>query len=269
MPEDLKRDILGARRTILFVEGTASSLDLPLYSTLFPGLSVIPKRGCNDVKKAVKGLRESREHHRVEVFGLIDRDDRSADQIKELEADNVFALDVCSAEALYYSSDAIAAVANRQAESLGLVSDTMIDSAIQAGLSVLDENSLSERMAARRCERRVRNQIEALAPDWRKIMESGEQLQIPSTVESPYADELSRFRNLANAGDLYGLISRYPLRNSNVFDRIARALQCGNRANYERMVIARVRQDENLDCRLKQRITPLSKVLDAGLNHGS
>ena len=268
MPEDLKRDILGSRRTILFVEGTANSLDLPLYSTLFPGLTVIPKGSCNDVNKAVKGLRESREHHHVEAFGLVDRDDRSADKIKGLEADNVFALDVYSAEALYYCSDAIAAVANRQAESLGLVSGTMIDSAMQAGLSMLDENSLPERMAARRCERRVRNQLEVLAPDWRKIMESGEQLQIPSTVESPYADELSRFRNLANAGDLYGLISRYPLRQSNVFDRIARALQCGNRANYERMVIARIREDENLARRLKQQITPLSELLDAGPNRG-
>ena len=269
LPEDLKRDILGARRRILFVEGTPNSLDLPLYSTLFPGLAVIPKGSCTDVKRAVKGLRESRELHRVEAFGLIDRDDQIGDGIKELEADNLFALGVCSAEAIYYCSDAIAAVARRQAESLGHVSSTMIDSARQAALNVLNENCLPERMAARRCERRVQNQIKALAPDWRKIMESGVKLQIPSTVESPYADELRRFRNLASAGDLDGLISRYPLRVSNVFDRIAKTLQCGNRGNYERMVIARIREDENLACRLKQRVTPLSEVLDVGLDHGS
>ena len=179
----------------------------------------------------------------------------------------MFALDVYSAEALYYCSDAIAAVAYRQAESLDYEPETMIEAATQAGLEALKQSVLSERMAARRCERRVHNQIEALAPDWRKIMESGEQLQIPSGIESPYASELSWFRNLASAGDLDGLIARYPLRESDVFDKIAKALECGNRANYERMVIARVREDENLSRKLKQHIRPLSELLDAEPNH--
>ena len=44
--EFLKRDLLGARRKILFVEGTESSLDKPLYSLIFPMVSVIPKGNC-------------------------------------------------------------------------------------------------------------------------------------------------------------------------------------------------------------------------------
>ncbi len=39
--EDLKRDILGARRKLLFVEGEARSLDTPLYSAVFKDVSVI------------------------------------------------------------------------------------------------------------------------------------------------------------------------------------------------------------------------------------
>ena len=37
LPEDLKRALLGSRRRILFVEGTANSLDLPLYGALQGG----------------------------------------------------------------------------------------------------------------------------------------------------------------------------------------------------------------------------------------
>ena len=112
LPEELKLDILGARRRILFVEGTTNSLDLPLYSALFPGLSVVPKGSCAEVQKAVSGLRGSQDIHHVEAFGLIDKDDRPEDEINELAKDNVFALDVCSAEAIYYCSDAITAVAH-------------------------------------------------------------------------------------------------------------------------------------------------------------
>ena len=266
LPEDLKRDIWGARRRILFVEGVPNSLDLPLYSALFPELSVISKGSCSEVIKAVKGLRGSFDLHHVEAFGLIDKDDRLDNEVSEFVKESIFALDVCSVESLYYCSDAIKAVAHRQAESLGCESDEMVARATQNALEAIDkENGIRERTAAKRCERLVRNKVESLAPDWRTIMQSGEHQQIPSYVESPYAGELTRFKEMASAKDLDSLIARYPLRESNVFDKIAQALRCVNRADYERMVAARVREDETLACNLKQRLQPLSESLNAEL----
>lgn len=267
LPEDLKLDILGARRRVLFVEGTANSLDRPLYSTLFPDLSVISKESCNEVKRAVNGLRGSQGLHHVDAFGLIDRDNHLEEEIDKLAENNVFALDVCSAEALYYCSDAIAAVARRQAESLDRDCEEMIETATQSAIEVIKESGLSERMAAKRCERRVRNVVRSLAPNWREIKESGKQLHISSTIESPYAEELSRFQKFASAGQLDDLVARYPLKESNVFDKIAKALECSSKVNYERMVIARVREDENFARTLKQRIKPLSKLLDFEPKH--
>ena len=101
LPEDLKRAILGSRKRILFVEGDdESSLDLPLFNVLFPGISVVPKGSCADVMSAVNGVRGSVNLHRVEAFGLIDRDNRPADEIERLANIFVFALDVYSVEAL-------------------------------------------------------------------------------------------------------------------------------------------------------------------------
>ncbi len=76
LPEELRRDILGARRIILFVEGTPNGLDLPLYAALFPGLSVVPKGSCSDVQRAVKGLRSAQDLHHVSVIktnGTVER----------------------------------------------------------------------------------------------------------------------------------------------------------------------------------------------------
>ena len=264
LPEDLKRDILGARRRILFVEGTANSLDLPLYGVLFPELSVIPKGGCHSLIRAVNGLRESYNFHHVEVFGLIDRDDRPENEVAKLGKDNIFALDVCSVESLYYCSDAVTAVADRQAKSLGCESDEMVRMATEGALDAINNaDDLRERMAAKRCERLVRSEVESLVPDWRTIKQSGEHLQFPASVESPYSGELTRFKELESSEDLDGLIARYPLRESNVFDKITEALRCIDRADYERMVVARVREDEDLACKLKQRIQPLAELLDA------
>ena len=149
LPEELKQAILGSRKKILFVEGTPNSLDLPLYNALFPDISVIPRGNCADVQKAVKGLRESENLHHIEIFGLIDRDNRSDEEVREFAQKYIFALDVYSAEALYYCSDSIAAVAKQQAESLGRNAEVLISSAKDKALGALSENCLAERMAAR------------------------------------------------------------------------------------------------------------------------
>ena len=197
LPEDLKRDLLGSRWRILFVEGTANSLDLPLYGALFPELSVIPKGSCDEVIRAVKGLRGSYEHHHVEAIGLIDRDDRTEDEVSELAQDSVFALDMYSVESLYYCSDAVNAVARRQADSLGRKSDEMISTATQSALrAIADTGGLSARMAARRSERLVYNRFTARLPDWKEIKATGEQLTINNPIENPFQDELDLFNTL-------------------------------------------------------------------------
>ena len=121
LPENLKLEILGARKKILFVEGKPGGPDFSLYTALFPELSVVPKESCEEVQKAVLGWRGSQGIHpvHVEIFGLIDRDNRTEEDVEELAEKGVFALEVYSVEALYYCSDAIAAVAHRQADSLG------------------------------------------------------------------------------------------------------------------------------------------------------
>ena len=271
LPEDLKRDILGARRRILFVEGTTNSRDLSLYGALFPELSVIPKGSCNEVIRAVNGLRSSQEHHHVEAFGLIDRDDRERDETEKLAEGGVFALDVCSVESLYYCSDAIASVAHRQAESLGCDPHAMLEVATQSALeSIGADQDLHERMAARRSERLVHNRFTTHLPDWRNIKSAGEQLTISEPMENPYQGELNHFKGLVESGDLNGLnglIARYGpegLRESSVFERIVTTLGCRSQADYERMVVARVRDDANLTESLKRRIHPLAELLDGG-----
>ena len=261
LPEDLKRAILGSRKRILFVEGESNSLDLPFYSALFPDISVVPKGNCIDVQRAVSGLRGSQEFHHVEAFGLIDRDDRDEEEVKPL-ADGMFALDVYSVESLYYCSDAIAAVARRQAESLGRNADEMIRSAKQKALDALNQDGLAERMAARRCEGRVRNEILRQIPDWKCI--KAEPKKIDISVDSPYQDELARFKELVEKEKLDDLFARYPLRESGVFGAIAEALELKDKKKYEQTLVSRIRGDEGLAQGLKQRIGPLSEVLIAG-----
>lgn len=260
LPEDLKRAILGARKRILFVEGDAHSLDSTLYGVLFPSLSVIPLGSCREVLRAVKGLRETRSCHDTEAFGLIDRDNRTEADVANLAEQNVFALDAYSVEALYYSSDAIAAVARRQAELRDDDAETLVESAKARARETLRQQEIAERMAAYLCERRIRNDILSQIPTWKAIRDR-KCAPIRSDADSLYFDELSKFKNLVDS-DLDALIKRYPLRRSNVFNKIADSLKCPSRLDYESIVIAQARSDAEFSAKLKQYLGPLCRVLE-------
>ena len=260
LPEDLKRAILGSRKKILFVEGDSdNSLDSPLYTALFPDISIIPKGSCEEVQKAVLGLRGSPDIHDVEVFGLIDRDNRD-DEVEKLEKDGVFALKVYSAEALYYCSDAIAAVADEQAELRQEDTVKLIETAKKKTLDVLKEHA--EEMAAKRCIRKIQELTLSKMPHWKSIKDNPNQPFSISIDSQPYSEELNRFNKLVDEENLDQLIARYPVRQSCALEMIARSLKCTNKRDYEKIFINLIRHNDELAEKLKKRIGPLSEKLD-------
>ena len=261
VPEELRRTILGSRKRVLFVEGRSDSLDFSLYITLFPNLSVEPMGSCEEVQKAVLGLRESQDHHDVEAFGLIDRDNRFPEDVKELAEKHIFALETYSVEAFYYCSDAIAAIAHEQARLRGEDEHQLIESTKQKALNVLENHA--EEMASRMCERQIRKRALSKTPDWKSIMNNPIQAVCVPIDSQLYFKELNRFNELVNQGKLDQLIVRYPVHKSRTLEIIATSLKCENKNDYERVVLTHVQRNNELAEKFRKRIGPLSKkILD-------
>ena len=262
VPEDLRRAILGSRRKVLFFEGTETSLDLPIYNALFPDISVVASGTSTDVQRAVEGMLGSYDLHHVDAYGLIDSDGRPQEVLELLRDRGVFALDAFSVESLYYCSESLEAVSRRQAETLGRQAETMVQSALKAAFATLAKDELAERMAARRCEHVLRNQIISHAPDWKTIKnEALSDFKI--SVTSPFQQELARFRELLAAKDLDQLVARYPLRESGVFGEVAQALEFKKRELYEQALVTLVQSDPLLAENLRGHVGPLSLALGA------
>ena len=260
LPEDIKRAILGSRNRILFVEGKQESLDVRLYRALFPNASIIPVGGCDDVVKTVDGLRNSEDHHDVQAFGLIDGDNRNPEDHPKLVERGIYPLNSYSVESLYYCMAALNAVAHRQAESLGKNADEMADIANNAAIEALRQDGIAERMAARRSELKVRQAIQSQMPDWKSI-QNQESFTMTLTIGEWFAEELSRFKNLLADNDLENIIARYPVRESNVLDKITAALELKNTKAYQDTLLARVRTDSDLAARLRKYTGPLANEL--------
>ena len=107
LPEKLLFNILGSRKNILFVEGEEGSFDAQLYSILYPDFFIIPCGSCMQVIMRTKSFNSTQNIHNYSVYGLIDCDFRTEDEINKLEKDNIYTLKVAEVENLFIVEELI------------------------------------------------------------------------------------------------------------------------------------------------------------------
>jgi predicted ATPase len=262
IPEWLWVDVIGARRKILFIEGNdKTSLDQPLYSLLFPAVSVKALESCKDVMRAVEGLRAVADAHRTRAFGLIDHDGMSEEQMRRFEEGGIYPLPIFSVESLIYSSEAQSAVALLQAETLGVPQQELLDDAKRGAIDSLKSGGKKEHLASRLAERHMRDRLLSMIPTRQQLMDQ-EAADMDVTFRSPYPDELDRLSALIEADNLQAIVSRYPVRESGILNGIAKGLRFNSRDDYERAVLRRVRADSNLRNTLKMKLNNLAAQLE-------
>lgn len=268
LPEGLITDILGSRRRVLFTEGTTTSLDVPMYSVLFPKVSIRPKGSCKDVLHAVLGIRSTASLHHTEAFGLVDNDGMSEQAIMDSQLENIYPLPVFSVESLYYDADVLAAVATRQAQTYEVDEEKQADliasfvaNIIADGITAAAKQGTAEHLVGRLAERQMRDAFLAQMPK-REELVAVASLHVQINELSPYPTEFARFQAMLNAKDLYGIIARYPVRHSGILSAIAKALKFQGRADYEAAAIARISSDDALRDMLLMKLAPLSTVIN-------
>lgn len=252
IPEDLRRAILGSKPEILFIEGAATSPDCRIYAVLFPQFSVRPVDSCRDVIELVRGAKRLADYGWVSAQGLIDRDDRNDEQVQRLGEESIHALNVYSVESLLYSSAAIDAIAEMQANVHGAEAKTLRREAVYDALEHLRrEQNVRERLCALRSERKVRDAVLTRLPKATDLATVDGALlveNIPDILE----EERRRFAFLLGHNDFEGLVGRYKLSESQCFDRIAKILHFRGRKDYENAVVNLVQRDQALrDCLYK------------------
>ena len=119
LDDDIKSDIWGARRKLLYVEGKPSGSDERLYGALFPQVTVKAKGSCEGVIQAVRNARSAGPLHWVEVFGLIDGDTRDQQEIDSYKQEHIYTLPVRAVESLYFCEKMLEAVGRSKAELIG------------------------------------------------------------------------------------------------------------------------------------------------------
>lgn len=233
VPDDLKIDILGARNTVLFVEGETTSLDKPLYSIVFPGVSIIAKGSCRDVEQAVAGLSGANALHWVRAFGLVDGDRRSPEEITHLQAKGVFAVPAVSVEAIYYRGEIQARVTERQVEVDGGNAQERLAKAKDDALAAIAPHA--ERLARKAAEVAIRDLYLRQAPDKAAIAAKAKH-DVSIDMKDVVDIELGRLSQAMASGNLDAIIAGYAVRETPALSALATNLGFQNREQYEAAV---------------------------------
>lgn len=110
LPDELLIEVLGSRKPVVFVEGVNGSHDVSLYREILTDFLVMPRGSCDQVIQAVRALRSNSQLHNFQVYGLIDRDRRTSQEISALQSDKIFVLEVAEVENLFCVEEVLALV---------------------------------------------------------------------------------------------------------------------------------------------------------------
>lgn len=258
--ESIKRDLLGARRRMLFVEGTEASLDKALYGLIFPMVSVIPKGSCHDVERAVGGLRAGEGFHWLQAYGIVDGDGYGSDLIQEKRDKGVYALPVYSVEAIYFHPEIIQRIACRVAEISGAVAPQMAQAALTAGVSAIADHI--ERLSRKAAKKSIRKLIVEQLPNDDELLE-GDNITLQNDASSILNQRKQELDIAVSSGDWETILTKCPVRESNALASISKKLGFPNRQEYQKAVRHLLATDESALAATRRLFDNLHEQLNA------
>ena len=253
--EDLKTDVLGARRTVVFVEGERSSLDTPLYSLIFPCVSVIPRGTRKSVEDAVKSIRASNALHRVKAYGLVDSDGRNtAEDVSELREKGIYPIEVYSVESIYFDQRLQEEVTKRRTNLTGDDVSSRLEPASAAAINAIRNSA--DRLARLAAERKLREAILKHLPN-PKTSPLDQPIEIDIDAPGILQQERQALDELIDANDLGTITRQYPIRRTGALDYISKRLGFDNEKEYARAVLQLLKDDEDMLKHVRELIEPL------------
>ncbi len=114
LSDDIYLTIIGARKPVLFIEGDGvHSIDSKLYPLIFPQYTVKSLGSCNKVIEATRAFNDLRTFHKMDSYGIVDRDRRDDGEVKYLRTRKILVPNVAEIENILMLEEVIRTVATR------------------------------------------------------------------------------------------------------------------------------------------------------------
>lgn len=231
LPESLLLELMGNRRTIVFVEGEKGGKDHSIYQSVFRSYNIVPRSGCQKVIDSVKAMKVNQSFHYVNVFGIIDRDYRTEQEINGLKEIGVHTIDVAEIENILLNESTLRLVAENQ----HLNADDVVNKSVQIAKNLLSNDV--ERQASLRTCRILENRLSRI--DNKSVGLDAIKLTMEETLAKIDLDELfsesfDLYSKLAESDDLDDILKYF--NNKGLLSNICSTFELGKNG-YEKLVL--------------------------------
>lgn len=247
LPDEIFLQMMGSRRPILFTEGdTTHSIDMRLYSVVFPEFTVKPLGSCDKVIESTRTMQSLRAMHRIDSYGLVDRDRRSDQEVEYLRAKNILVPEVAEIENIFLSPGVIETMAEIQNRNPKKVLKAVRHEVLQKFEQMLEAQALQH--TRHRMKRDVERKIDA-----RFTCITALELHIKSLIKKlrprdTYDQLIAEFRKMARSGDYEGVLRVFNHKPMFTSSSVAKLLGFSNIDDYISGVISAMKhQDEKAE----------------------
>lgn len=237
-PESLLLELLGNRRTVVFVEGEKGGKDHAIYQSIYRNYHVVPRSGCQRVIESARALRLNASFNYINVFGIIDRDYRTDAEIEGLVKSSVYCIDVAEIENILLNEETLRLIAKNQR----LEPDDVIARATKMAMDLLKTEI--DRQASLRTYRVVENRLSQL--DTKPVGLEAIKMSIAHSMDSIdvdaiFTENLKHYTDLSNTGKLNEILKYY--NNKGLVPNISSIFELGKNG-YEKLVLRMLNSDE-------------------------
>ncbi|MCH5222298.1 MAG: DUF4435 domain-containing protein [Muribaculaceae bacterium] len=110
--QELYMSLVGTRKPVLFIEGDSSrSIDAKLYPLIFPDFTVQSLGSCNKVIEATRTFNDLSSFHKMDSFGIVDRDRRDNTEVAYLRRKKIMVPEVAEIENMLIIEDVVRVMA--------------------------------------------------------------------------------------------------------------------------------------------------------------
>lgn len=238
---ELYMTLAGARKPVLFIEGNSErSIDARLYPLIFPDFSVRSLGSCNKVIEATRTFNDLSAMHKLDSFGIVDRDRRDFHEVEYLRRKKIMVPEVAEIENLLIVED----VVREMAQITGHNPDHVFSHVSKAVISMFKAEITAQALmhTRHRVKRTVEYRVDARFPNITKLEEHLEGLLNEINPRKYYEQFCREFHAYVRDGDYASILRVYNQKSMLPNCNVAQLCGFANKDRYIDGVLQRLRE---------------------------
>ena len=239
--QELYRTLIGARKPVMFIEGDSErSIDAKLYPLIFPDYTIRSLGSCNKVIEATRTFNDLAGLHKLDSYGIVDRDRRDQFEVNYLRRKNIMVPDVAEVENLFLLPEIVEAMASNAGTDADKVMGKVRRTIIALFRGDLRQQALQH--TRHKVKRTVEYRVDGRFPDINTLEKHIEGLLDEINPRSIYENFCRDFNRYVSEGDYASILRVFNQKSMLASCNVSQLCGFTNKENYINGVIEFLRQ---------------------------